>query len=92
MTTTANRLSNKESEYEHMPVELHDSGVYMSKRKYEKLLYRDDGVCRWKVGVHPLTDYQCYNPDCCNIAPFYEDIMRFKFCPYCGKRIEVKEK
>lgn len=75
-----------EHSYDHVPFEKVESGVYMSKAKYEKLLYRDEGVCKWKLIKEPsnyLMDCKM-SPQDQRYAPF------FKYCPYCGKKIEVE--
>lgn len=66
----------------------------------EKNKKQDNNYCKWeatedlrKKGICYSSD-GLYKPSCNNYEDDFRDwnwIRHFKFCPYCGKRIEVVE-
>jgi len=55
--------------------------VQISWKAYQKGK-RDRGVCEWLVTEGGLAKTSCHN------YTFFE----YKFCPWCGKRIKIKER
>lgn len=57
----------------------------------EKLIYRDEGVCKWVIDKPGMILADCDDTDWISLPGIVNPKdLDFIYCPYCGKKIEVE--